>query len=125
MHCPVARSPDIISRIEATGIFKDSPHRRPNHVILNEVRSSYPGLARTLTATSKKYHPCMISVPTRSRDNGLYLRILRLAMGSTAHSRPYLATRRRPILPPRRCHTLPRLTRSLSLLPLSIFTASG
>jgi len=31
-------SPDLISRITSTGAFDDSPHQRPNHVILNEVR---------------------------------------------------------------------------------------
>jgi hypothetical protein len=35
-------SPDIISRITDTGAFKNSPHARPNHVIMNEVTTYLP-----------------------------------------------------------------------------------
>ena len=31
------RSPDIIGRIRDTGVFNDSAHGQPNHVIMNEV----------------------------------------------------------------------------------------
>ena len=40
------RSPDLTSRIASTGAFEDSPHQRPNHVLLNEVR----GRARMVDA---------------------------------------------------------------------------
>jgi len=32
----ICNYPDLISRITSTGAFDDSPHQRPNHVILNE-----------------------------------------------------------------------------------------
>jgi hypothetical protein len=44
-------SPDLISRIASTGAFDESPHRRPNHVILNEVRFRH----RISVAVTKQY----------------------------------------------------------------------
>ena len=44
-HLPIAlmvlnsfSSPDIIGRIRETGVFKNSKHGEPNHIIMNEVR---------------------------------------------------------------------------------------
>src|SRR5258708_9924231 len=39
LYLDLGLSPDLLSRIGSTGAFDQSPQRRPNHVILHEVRA--------------------------------------------------------------------------------------
>jgi len=51
--------PDIISRIEATGAFKNSPHGAPIHVILNEY---LPGQGIMPHEDGPRYHPVVATI---------------------------------------------------------------
>jgi len=51
--------PDIISRIKATGAFKDSSHGAPNHVILNEY---LPGQGIMPHEDGPRYHPVVATI---------------------------------------------------------------
>jgi len=52
-------SPDIISRIKATGAFENSPHGAPNHVILNEY---LPGQGIMPHEDGPRYHPVVATI---------------------------------------------------------------
>lgn len=52
-------SPDLISRITSTGVFDDSPHQRPNHVILNEY---CPGQGIMPHQDGPAYHPVVATL---------------------------------------------------------------
>ncbi|EAU87990.2 hypothetical protein CC1G_01637 [Coprinopsis cinerea okayama7 len=52
----IRKFPDIISRIKETGVFADSPHKEPNHVIMNEPHEDgpiYHPVVATLTLGSQ------------------------------------------------------------------------
>ncbi|KAH9057111.1 hypothetical protein EDB83DRAFT_2225103 [Lactarius deliciosus] len=51
--------PDLISRIASTGAFDDSPHQRPNHVILNEY---HPGQGIMPHQDGPAYHPVVATL---------------------------------------------------------------
>jgi len=51
--------PDLISRIASTGAFDDSPHQRPNHVILNEYN---PGQGIMPHQDGPAYHPVVATL---------------------------------------------------------------
>ncbi len=103
-------SPDIISRIKSTGAFEGSPHKGPNHIILNEVMI----LQHCVFFISLIYN----SVPPRSRNNGtsilekIYLRLLCLTS--------VLATWRWSTISSSRCNYISRITCSFSLFSVSV-----
>ncbi|KDR78305.1 hypothetical protein GALMADRAFT_119335 [Galerina marginata CBS 339.88] len=51
--------PDIVSRIKATGVFNDSPHNGPNHVIMNEY---LPGQGIMPHEDGPRYHPVVATL---------------------------------------------------------------
>jgi len=51
--------PDIISRIKATGAFDQSPHKAPNHVIMNEY---LPGQGIMPHEDGPRYHPVVATL---------------------------------------------------------------
>ncbi|KAI0292982.1 hypothetical protein B0F90DRAFT_1644327 [Multifurca ochricompacta] len=55
----ICNYPDLISRIASTGAFDESPHQRPNHVILNEYR---PGQGIMPHQDGPAYHPVVATL---------------------------------------------------------------
>lgn len=55
----ICNYPDLISRIISTGAFVDSPHQRPNHVILNEY---CPGQGIMPHQDGPAYHPVVATL---------------------------------------------------------------
>jgi len=55
----VDKFPDIVSRIKATGAFDDSPHKGPNHVIMNEY---LPGQGIMPHEDGPRYHPVVATL---------------------------------------------------------------
>ncbi|KAI9463923.1 hypothetical protein F5148DRAFT_982298 [Russula earlei] len=51
--------PDLISRIASTSAFDDSPHQRPNHIILNEY---HPGQGIMPHQDGPAYHPVVATL---------------------------------------------------------------
>ncbi|KAH9957814.1 hypothetical protein BC827DRAFT_1137379 [Russula dissimulans] len=55
----ICNYPDLISRIASTSAFDNSPHRRPNHVILNEYN---PGQGIMPHQDGPAYHPVVATL---------------------------------------------------------------
>ncbi|TFY55587.1 hypothetical protein EVG20_g9267 [Dentipellis fragilis] len=51
--------PDLLTRLESTGAFVDSPHKRPNHIILNEY---LPGQGIMPHEDGPSYHPVVATL---------------------------------------------------------------
>ncbi|TFK29183.1 hypothetical protein FA15DRAFT_664504 [Coprinopsis marcescibilis] len=51
--------PDLVSRIKATGMFPDSPHKQPNHIIMNEY---LPGQGIMPHEDGPVYHPVVATL---------------------------------------------------------------
>ncbi|KAG2005636.1 hypothetical protein CC2G_002023 [Coprinopsis cinerea AmutBmut pab1-1] len=60
----ICKFPDIISRIKETGVFADSPHKEPNHVIMNEYR---PGQGIMPHEDGPIYHPVVATLTLGSQ----------------------------------------------------------
>ncbi|KAF9559022.1 hypothetical protein CPC08DRAFT_638263 [Agrocybe pediades] len=55
----INKFPDIVSRIKATGIFNSSPHKGPNHVIMNEY---LPGQGIMPHEDGPRYYPVVATL---------------------------------------------------------------
>ncbi|KAA1474120.1 hypothetical protein DENSPDRAFT_781161 [Dentipellis sp. KUC8613] len=55
----VTQFPDLLTRLECTGAFADSPHKRPNHIILNEY---LPGQGIMPHEDGPSYHPVVATL---------------------------------------------------------------
>ncbi|KAI0248947.1 hypothetical protein BJV78DRAFT_1329466 [Lactifluus subvellereus] len=55
----ISNYPDLIARIASTGAFGDSPHRRPNHIIMNEY---HPGQGIMPHQDGPAYHPVVATL---------------------------------------------------------------
>ncbi|KAF5329403.1 hypothetical protein D9619_008974 [Psilocybe cf. subviscida] len=65
----VNQFPDIISRIKATGVFSDSPHKEPNHIIMNEY---LPGQGIMPHEDGPQYYPVVATISLGSHTSFQY-----------------------------------------------------
>ncbi|KAF8890764.1 hypothetical protein BD779DRAFT_1438311 [Infundibulicybe gibba] len=63
--------PDIITRLKYTGIFRDSPHGAPNHIIINEY---LPGQGIMPHEDGPTYHPVVATISLGSHTVFNYYR---------------------------------------------------
>ncbi|CAK5271929.1 unnamed protein product [Mycena citricolor] len=54
--------PDIINRLQQTGVFHGSPHGKPNHIIMSLVPSTDPSQTRADDSPGTKFVPCLLCV---------------------------------------------------------------
>ncbi|KJA24935.1 hypothetical protein HYPSUDRAFT_183277 [Hypholoma sublateritium FD-334 SS-4] len=55
----ISKYPDVIARIKATGAFENTPHKEPNHVIINEY---LPGQGIMPHEDGPQYHPVVATL---------------------------------------------------------------
>ncbi|CAK5271128.1 unnamed protein product [Mycena citricolor] len=58
----LATSPDIINRLQQTGVFHGSPHAKPNHIIMSLVPSTDPSQTHADDSPGTKFVPCLLCV---------------------------------------------------------------
>ncbi|KAJ8073051.1 hypothetical protein PM082_019919 [Marasmius tenuissimus] len=67
----IGNYPDIITRLKSTGVFQDSPHGSPNHIILNEY---LPGQGIMPHEDGPAYHPVVATISLGSHTMFHYYR---------------------------------------------------
>ncbi|KDQ55970.1 hypothetical protein JAAARDRAFT_36761 [Jaapia argillacea MUCL 33604] len=87
--------PDIINRLRNTGVFEESPHGQPNHILLNEYE---PGQGIMPHEDGSAYYPVVATISLASHAVFHYYRY-QSGHGTTDHSGAISASRGRSIDP--------------------------
>ncbi|KAI0946284.1 hypothetical protein AcV7_010302 [Taiwanofungus camphoratus] len=92
----VHKYPDIIKRIEATGVFQSSPHGAPNHFILNEY---FPGQGIMPHEDGPAYYPVVATLSLGSHAMFHYYQYKPQAVSANGDNNTNSSENGRPIDP--------------------------